>query len=84
MKKRPSRANKQSIRELFETYGAVKNVIITPRTAFINMPEPANAENAINNLDGMSWKDGRVNLKKFRSTEKSPVCRTSLGVFRMF
>lgn len=84
MKKYASEVEKQDIRELFETYGDVKNVVMTPNSAFINMPDKERAEIAVNNLNGMTWKGWRVNLRKFSSNKRTPICRTSLGVFRMF
>lgn len=84
MKKYPKVVEKQDVRDLFETYGDVKNVIMTPNAVFVNMPDKERAEIALNNLNGMKWKGWRINLKKFNSNEHTPICRTSLGMFRMF
>ena len=84
MKKFPPFANKQDIEDLFETYGNVKSVVLTPKSAFINMPERERAEIAMANLNGMKWKGWRINVRKYRSTEDTPVCRTRLGMFRLF
>ncbi|UKN00271.1 RNA-binding protein [Paracrocinitomix mangrovi] len=78
------RANKKDIRNLFSTYGVVSGVIKSPNSAFIRMPDDDRAAIAIQNLDGMKWKGWNIRVKPLSSKTETPVCRTSIGVLRMF
>lgn len=71
------------VRNLFNTYGVVKNIIRCPNTSFIKMKSSKRGQIALNNLHGMKWKGKFISVRKIKSCTSSPVCRTSIGAFRL-
>lgn len=84
MLKYSTEPNQLEVRKLFEQYGTVKSVVSTPKALFVNMPDTKNAQLALNALNGKSFNGHVVHLKKHRSKGNTSVCRTALGMFKMF
>ncbi|MBD3636242.1 MAG: RNA-binding protein [Crocinitomicaceae bacterium] len=80
----PSSITKQDIREMFERYGKVRSVIKTSHTAYIRMPAKKRANKAVEELNHTRLEGSKIELEKLNASETSPVCRTNIGMFRMF
>jgi RNA recognition motif-containing protein len=84
LKRFPPYASEKDIRNLFDTYGDVRGIIRMKKRAFVRMPDDDRADLAIQNLNGMKWKGWHINVKQINPDLTSPVCRTQLGIIRMF